>query len=113
MAEPIPLLADHNGQLIPPLSDIAGRLRHLANLIDAGRYGTDSDGDPIRVRTALVTMYTSSGQIITHAFGEACTSKVEVVGILALAQRVFTDGEGDITYGGSEVGDLAPVVPIR
>jgi hypothetical protein len=113
MADPTPIRPDAQGQPIPSLSDIPGRLRHLADLLERGDYGVDSDGDPISVRTALVTTYTSSGQIITHAFGEAPTNKVQVVGILALAQRVFTNDEGDIARGGSLIEDLAPVVPIR
>lgn len=112
MTDPTPLRADAEGEPIPSLRDIVGRLRHMANVIERGDYGVDSDGDPVTVRTLLVTTYSNNGEIRLHAFGEACTMKTQVVGILALAQRIFTENEGDVSRG-DVFDDKADVVPIR
>jgi hypothetical protein len=112
MDTPTPIRPDATGKLIPSLRDVVGRLRHMADVIERGDYGVDSDGDPVSVRTLLVTTYSNNGEIRLHAFGEACTMKTQVVGILALAQRTFTEGEGDISRG-EIFDDKSDVVPIR
>jgi hypothetical protein len=83
----------------------------MATLIENGTYAKDSDGDPNPVRTALVLTYTLSGEIHVHSFGENFSNKAQVVGILALAQRIFSHEEGELMHG--DVGNAAPVIPIR
>jgi hypothetical protein len=104
---------DEQGNAMPPLTDIPGRLRYMATLIENNTYAKDSDGDPNAVRTALVVTYTESGEIHVHSYGENPANKAQVVGILMLAQRIFSDAEGEIASDDCARGDAAPVHPIR
>lgn len=73
-----------------PLNDIVGMLRKAADRFEQGL-------DPLPQTMLWVTHY-DDGSISVGAFGN-CPNKLEVVGMLALAQRHLTPYPGDTTRG--------------
>lgn len=73
-----------------PLNDIVGMLRKAADRFEQGL-------DPLPETMLWVTHY-DDGEVRIGAFG-ASPNKLEVVGMLALAQRRLTPEPGDTTRG--------------
>jgi hypothetical protein len=60
----------------PPLTDIPGRLRHLAGLVERGEFGS--------VVTALIVFDRVDGKLDSICYGDN-PSRAEVVGLFTMA----------------------------
>lgn len=74
-----------------PLNDIVGMLRKAADRLEQGI-------DTPMPETLVWVAHYADGEVSVGAFGD-CPNKLELVGLLALAQRRMTPEPGDTVRG--------------